>query len=119
MLKKRFSDAWLLAIVLLALLLNIPAAEQDAVIHLKNGDRISGRILSESATAVRLTNRFLGSFEIPIAEISKRDVVAPPMPAPSTNVAVTVTAPSTNIVAASTNKVSTNAVAAVPPAKKA
>ena len=119
MLKKRFSDAWLLAIVSFALLLSFSAAGQDAVIHLKNGDRISGRILSESATAVRLTNTFLGSFEIPLAEISKREAVAPPTAAPATNVATTATAPSTNIVAASTNKVSTNAVATVPPVKKA
>src|SRR5687767_2112930 len=119
MLKKRFSDAWLLAIVSFALLLNFTAAAQDAVIHLKNGDRISGRIVSESATAVRLTNTFLGSFEIPLGEISKREVVVAPSLAPATNVATTVAAPATNVVAASTNKVGTNAVVAVPPVKKA
>ena len=119
MLKKRFSDAWLSAIVSFALLLSFSAAAQDAVIHLKNGDRISGHIVSESATALRLTNKFIGSFEIPLAEISKREVVAAPTPAPVTNAVPSVSTPATNVVAASTNKVSTNTVATVPPIKKA
>ena len=119
MLKKRFSDAWLLAIVSCALLLSFSAAAQDAVIHLKNGDRISGRIVSESPTALRLTNRFTGSFEIPLAEISKREVIGVPATAPATNPVPAVVVPMTNVVAASTNKVSTNTVAAVPPVKKA
>jgi putative salt-induced outer membrane protein YdiY len=110
MLIKRLSDAWsLLAIVSLALLLSAPAVGQGVILHLKNGDRISGRIVSESTNSVRLTNNFLGSFEVPLGEISRREVVAPP--APLTNAPVVVTA-STNVVAPSTN-----VVAAPKPAK--
>ena len=79
MLKKRLSDAWsILATVSLTLLLNAPAFGQGVIIHLKNGDRISGTILSETPSSVRLTNSFLGAFEVPIAEISKREVQAAP-----------------------------------------
>jgi putative salt-induced outer membrane protein YdiY len=101
MLIKRLSDAWsLLAIVSLALLLSAPAVGQGVILHLKNGDRISGRIVSESTNSVRLTNNFLGSFEVPLGEISKREVV--PAPAPATNAPVVATT-STNVVAPSTN----------------
>ena len=110
MLIKRLSDAWsLLAIVSLALLLSAPAAGQGVILHLKNGDRISGRIVTESTNSVRLTNNFLGSFEVPLGEISRREVVPPS--APLTNAPV-VAGTSTNVVTPSPN------VAAAPkPAK--
>lgn len=101
MLIKRLSDAWsLLAIVSLALLLSAPAVGQGVILHLKNGDRISGRILSESTNSVRLTNNFLGSFEVPLGEISKREVI--PVPAPATNAPV-IASTSTNVVSPGTN----------------
>jgi putative salt-induced outer membrane protein YdiY len=108
MLIKRLSDAWsLLAIVSLTLLLSAPAVGQGIILHLKNGDRISGRVVSESTNSVRLTNSFLGSFEVPLGEISKREVI--PAPAVATNAPVV--AASTNVVAPSTNV----AVAPKPP----
>ena len=109
MLKKRLSDAWsILAAVSMTLLLNAPAFGQGVIIHLKNGDRISGTILSETANSVRLTNSFLGAFEVPLAEISKREVQATPVAATVTN---------TPVVAAVTNTVpaKTNVVVTAPP----
>jgi putative salt-induced outer membrane protein YdiY len=114
MLKKRLSDAWwLLAVVLFVLLLASPAGAQSIVIHLKNGDRVSGRIVSESTNTVRLTNQFLGSIEVPLAEISKREVMpAPALPAVTNAPAVVTTKSATNVVTASTN-----VAAAAPPPK--
>jgi hypothetical protein len=104
MLKKRLSDAWsLLATVSLTLLLNATAFGQGVVIHLKNGDRISGTILSETPSAVRLTNSFLGAFEVPVAEIAKREAQPAPVAAVITNAPVV--AVSTNLVPAKTNVV--------------
>src|SRR5688572_28523072 len=101
MLKKRLSDAWsFLVTVSLILLLNARAFGQVVVIHLKNGDRISGTILSETPSSVRLTNSFLGAFEVPIAEIS---VQAAPVAATVTNAPVVVAV--TNTVPAKTNVV--------------
>lgn len=120
MLNKRLSDAWsLLAIMSLALLLARPAGAQDVVIHLKNGDRLSGRILSESTNSVRLTNIFLGSFEVALAQISRRETLPEPTQVPGTNAPAIAVAPGTNVVAASTNiaGASTN-VAAAPPLEK-
>src|SRR5688572_28208307 len=107
MLKKRLSDLWsLLAMFLFVLLLVAPAVAQNVIIHLKNGDRITGRLLSESTNAVTVTN-FLGSLQIPLNQIARREVLpAPPppsAPAATTNVAssATNTVPSTNVVQAS------------------
>jgi putative salt-induced outer membrane protein YdiY len=110
MLKKRFSEIWSLpAIFFWLLLLVLPAAAQNVAIHLKNGDRITGRILSESTNAVTVTN-FLGSIQIPLNEIARREVLPAPVPvaAPTT---------STNIAATGTNVVSgTNVVQGSAPA---
>ena len=123
MLKKQLSDAWLLpAVVLLAFLLVRPADAQSVVIHLKNGDRLSGLILSEGTNSVRLTNQFLGLIEVPLAEINRRETLPAPAvtvpPAPTTNAPAIATVPATNVVA-SPNIVaaSTNVPAATPPPK--
>lgn len=115
MLKKRLSDAWsLLAIVCLALLLCATAAAQNVILHLKNGDRLSGRIISESTNSVRLTNSFLGSFEVPLPEISRREILPDPVQAPVTNGPVAATPPKgTNVV--TTGPAGTNVVAVPKP----
>jgi putative salt-induced outer membrane protein YdiY len=126
MLKKRLSDAWsILAIISLVLTLGSTALAQGVVIHLKNGDRLSGRIISESTNSVRLTNVFLGSFEVPVSQIDRREEVPAPVsvPAttPTTNAPVVAGTPATtNVVAASTNIVGgkTNVAAAAPPLVK-
>jgi hypothetical protein len=101
MLKKQLNDLWSLpAMFLCVLLLVSPAVAQNVVIHLKNGDRITGRVLSESTNAVTVTN-FLGAIQIPLNEIARREAL--PAPAPATNstsaAAITNAAPSTNLTA--------------------
>lgn len=51
---------------------------QSVVLHLKNGDRISGSILSESATEISIQNPAAGKISIPIPEISRREIPPPP-----------------------------------------
>lgn len=65
-------------------------AASPVILHLKNGDRISGAVVAEEATRVTLTNSILGRFSVPLAEIARREtpavaVVAKPVPAPPTN----------------------------------
>src|SRR5262245_46024717 len=80
MLKKRLSDIWSLpAIFFCLLLLVLPVAAQNIAIHLKNGDRITGRVLSENTNAVTVTN-FLGTIQIPLNEIARREVLPTPPP---------------------------------------
>ena len=104
MLEKRLSDLWsALAIVSLALLLQVSVAGQDVIVHLKNGDRLSGWHLSETTNSVRLTNSFLGNFEVPLSQISRREVIAPPA------------APLTNAPPVASAVTTTNIAVAVPP----
>lgn len=126
MLKKRLSDAWWLpAVALSVLLLVLPADAQSIILHLKNGDRLSGKFISESTNSVKLTNSLLGAIEVPLTEISRRESLAAPIVVtPPTNVpALASTGPSTNTPAAAkpagTNVVAatTNAVVAAPAPK--
>lgn len=125
MLKKRLSDVWSLpAIFFCVLLLVLPVAAQNIAIHLKNGDRITGRLLSESTNAVTVTN-FLGTIQIPLNEIARREALpTPPPPAaqPATNIAPAISSVgATNVATAGTNTVSgTNIVqgAAAPALEK-
>lgn len=119
MLKKRLSDAWWLpAVLLIVLLASFRAAGQSIIIHLKNGDRVSGQILSEGGNSLKLTNRFLGSVEIPLAEISRREVITETGTDETRKGTAAVSAPSTNIVVGTNIVViTTNAPPPAPPPK--
>jgi putative salt-induced outer membrane protein YdiY len=79
------------------------ASGQTVSLELKNGDRITGKLLSETNNRVTLSNSFAREIVIPLADISKRTVVA----APANAAAATTTA-----TAAKTNApVATNVVA--------
>lgn len=80
--------------------LALAANAGDIIIHLRNGDRLTGKITGESPTEVTLQTGTLGKITIPVGQILKREeVVAPP------------------IAAGTTNAIGTNAVAAVTPPK--
>ncbi|MBU6410908.1 MAG: DUF481 domain-containing protein [Verrucomicrobia bacterium] len=53
---------------------------QTVILHLKDGDRISGRIVAETTNQVVLSNAWAGAVSIPLAEISNRETIksAPP-----------------------------------------
>ena len=51
---------------------------QTVSLELKNGDRITGQILSETNNQIVLSNAWSKEFSIPLAEITKRITVAPP-----------------------------------------
>jgi putative salt-induced outer membrane protein YdiY len=63
---------------------------QTVSFELKNGDRITGRILSETSNRVVLSNALAREIVIPLADISKRTVIAA-----VTNVTVAVSAANT------------------------
>lgn len=82
-----------LKIFLLLLLGQLSLFSEGVILHLKNGDRLTGEILSESTNQVSFTNALFGTIKIPPAEILKRE----PAPKP---VLVTNTPPLTNITVA-------------------
>jgi putative salt-induced outer membrane protein YdiY len=81
----------------------LAARAADVIIHLRNGDRLTGAISSESPTEITLQTATLGKITIPVGQILKREQV---VASGATNVVAT---------AVSTNKPATPAtpVAAV------
>src|SRR4051794_31368011 len=67
----------------------------DVIIHLRNGDRVTGKISGETATEVTLQSATLGKITVPVGQILKREEV---LAASTTNAAPSMTA--TNIAAA-------------------
>lgn len=91
-------------VALIALLAGPAAAEvqaQKVILHLKNGDRVSGNFISESTNAVSISSPAFGTIHVPQAEISRKEGFPVPPPPPVTNappvVATTATNPPANI----------------------
>jgi putative salt-induced outer membrane protein YdiY len=75
---------WLRAIALwLVIAALAPSHGAQVVLHLKNGDRLTGKIVSETTNSVTLTTPFFGTVPVPLGEITKREILAEP--AASTN----------------------------------
>jgi len=113
MVKRSPNDLWWPwpIIFLLLIWIQVGAFAEKIIIHLKNGDRLTGQILSENTNEVTLTTTLFGTVKVPVAEISKRETIAEPAPATATNT-------STNA-PATVSTTSTNALAKNAPVKPA
>lgn len=69
------NDSWWLRAIPLLLLVATFARSYGAqvILHLKNGDRLTGTILSESTNVVTLATPFFGNVPVPLGEITKRE----------------------------------------------
>ena len=56
------------------------ASGQSFILHLKNGDRITGQISKESTNEVTVVTPFAGSIILPVSQIERREPVAEPAP---------------------------------------
>ena len=74
-----FGLLWLLPIIALQ--------SQTVALKLRNGDKITGKIVSENTNQVILTNSWAKEVTIPLAEIQSRETIAPPAPVIVTNAA--------------------------------
>jgi putative salt-induced outer membrane protein YdiY len=72
------------------------AFAEKAVIYLKNGDRVSGEIISESTNEVTLSTAVFGTVNVPTAEISKRERITELQSPSTTNAPVVAATSSTN-----------------------
>lgn len=89
------SHACLLSLWLIALCASTVAplnAAQPVILHLKNGDRLSGDLITEESAQLTVTNSILGRFTIPLTAIARREGVTniavaktPPAPPAATN----------------------------------
>ena len=84
------------------------ALSQTVSLELKNGDRITGQLLSDTNNRVVLSNRFSREIIIPLEEITKRTVLSPPTNAVIAIVPATNAPPKTNGVALAKAVAATN-----------
>src|SRR5580700_108375 len=70
----------LLAVVMLLLTLAAGPA-QTVILHLKNGDRIAGAIVTEDTNRVVITTEWIKDLAVPLSEISGRETPLPQLPA--------------------------------------
>lgn len=109
---RRGSLVWVAAMLLH---FAVAASEQNVILHLKNGDRIAGTIVSQDATNVVITTPWIQKLTVPVSQIESRETPpVVPVPAPATNPAPATAAapPATN--AAPAAKLPETTVAAKP-----
>jgi putative salt-induced outer membrane protein YdiY len=87
--------------ILCGILFSVTAWAQPVVLHLRNGDRVTGTITAENLTTVVLTTPWAKEITVPAALILKQELLVPPPPqvaaAPAaTNVNVARVVPTTN-----------------------
>ncbi len=68
--------SWFLALALL--LFASPAPAQNIILHLRNGDRIAGTIVSENTNAVTISTVWIKELVVPVAQIERREDSTPP-----------------------------------------
>ena len=49
------------------------ASAQSVLIHLRNGDRLSGQLLSEDPVRITISNAILGRISVPLTQIDRRE----------------------------------------------
>ena len=77
------SPRWVV-LLLLAVTLGEVRAEK-IILHLKNGDRVAGTIVSEDTNRVTITTSWIKELAVPVAQIERREAVPPEAVAPKTN----------------------------------
>ena len=85
------------AAALAVILLSLACRGDEVVLHLLNGDRIAGTILSETTNQLTLSNSWTKELVIPVSQIERREpvskVVATNAPAPPSNLAAKTNTP--------------------------
>jgi hypothetical protein len=71
------SVLWRRLAAALALVLGLEASGQEVILHLRNGDRITGVITSETTNQVVLSNAWTKALSVPLGTIAKREPIAP------------------------------------------
>jgi hypothetical protein len=105
--RRRNPDTICRALILALVLLGCSTRAQNVILHLRNGDRLAGAIISESTNEVRLSTIWSKELVVPVSQIERREILpAEVTAAPTTNGVV----PAKPVVVSKT----TNAPPAVP-----
>jgi hypothetical protein len=105
-----------LAAGLLLACVNHLAAAEPVTLHLQNGDRLSGFLVSESTNTVVLSNAWSPAVSVPVAAIARRESPAPVAPAPAVAAAGSATNTAPAVVTAGSNAAPVVAAAPAAPA---
>src|SRR4051812_43644314 len=77
MMLKRLNLNWLCWAVMVAAFTMVNAAPaQNVILHLRNGDRIAGTIISENTNQVTVSTVWIKELSIPLAQIERRELSA-------------------------------------------
>lgn len=74
--RRRNPDSICRALILAALILGNSVRAQNVILHLRNGDRLAGTILSESTNEVRLSTVWSRELVVPVSQIERRETLA-------------------------------------------
>ena len=67
---------WLCCALCAALQSSGAAAAQTILLHLRNGDRLSGSLIAEESASLTISNSVLGKVAVPLAQIEKRETLS-------------------------------------------
>src|ERR1043166_447792 len=62
--------------VLLVCAVGRNAVAENVILHLRNGDRIAGHVISEYTNRLVLSNSWVKELSIPLSEIGQREIIA-------------------------------------------
>jgi hypothetical protein len=111
--KTRRSGNWFFLLRLAALaFIACSTWAADIVLFLRNGDRLTGAVLSETPTEITIKSKSLGNITIPAAEVEKREIFIAKPSAPLASATNAVAGASTT-----TNKPPTGVASSTPPTK--
>jgi hypothetical protein len=78
------------AFALAVLLLGFSTRAQSVILHLRNGDRIAGTIVSENTNTVTLSTIWIKELVVPVSQIERREIMPNPV-VTTTNTVITTT----------------------------
>jgi putative salt-induced outer membrane protein YdiY len=118
--KRAFQPArktWLFLVLVFAALISSRA--ETIILHLKNGDRLAGTIISEDTNRVIITTTWVKELAVPVSEILKREIAPAPATPPVAEQKPPPSAPSTVTNVVPSAKAGTPVVVAATPPKPA
>ena len=82
--KKRSGKVWPILVRLFCVAFIAMCSQgAEVIFYLRNGDRVSGKIVSETATEATIQSGLFGKITIPVGEILKREEIGPAAAAPA------------------------------------
>jgi hypothetical protein len=72
--RRSLNQVWRFLAAVLLLLTGLQIQAQNIILHLRNGDRVAGTILSETTNELKLSTVWAVELTVPVAQIERREV---------------------------------------------